>query len=64
MLRAQRTVPRLSARVQRGLVAAAGRKRFVDWSFDHYLEIAHPRYGDKYARVPERRSAAATPVAA
>lgn len=64
MLRAQRTVPRLSARVQRGLVAAAGRKRFVDWSFDHYLEIAHPRYADKYARVPEPRSAAATPVAA
>ncbi len=35
MLRAQRTVPRFPARAQRGLVAAAGRKRFIDWSFGH-----------------------------
>jgi menaquinone-9 beta-reductase len=51
MLRAQRTVPRLPARVQRGVVAAAGRKRFVDWSFDHYLEIAHPRFAVEHARL-------------
>ena len=49
MLRAQRTVPRLPARAQRGLVAAAGRKRFVDWSFGHYLEIAHPRFAEEHA---------------
>ena len=53
MLRAQRTVPRLPARAQRGLVAAAGRKRFVDWSFGHYLEIAHPRFAEQHARVRE-----------
>jgi menaquinone-9 beta-reductase len=51
MLRAQRTVPRFPARAQRGLVAAAGHKRFVDWSFDHYLEIAHPRFAEEHART-------------
>jgi menaquinone-9 beta-reductase len=51
MLRAQRTVPRLPARAQRRLVAAAGRKRFVDWSFGHYLEIAHPRFAEERART-------------
>lgn len=60
MLRAQRTVPRLPARMQRGLVAAAGRKRFVDWSFGHYLEIAHPRFARERVRVP----ASQVPVAA
>ena len=53
MLRAQRTVPRLPARAQRGLVAAAGRKRFVDWSFGHYLEIAHPRFAEEHVRLGE-----------
>jgi flavin-dependent dehydrogenase len=51
MLRAQRTVPRLPARAQRRLVAAAGRKRFVDWSFGHYLEIAHPRFAEAHVRT-------------
>ena len=63
MLRAQRTVPRLPARVQRGLVAAAGRKRFVEWSFNHYLEIAHPRFATEHARLGEPASVA-EPVAA
>ncbi len=53
MLRAQRTVPRFPARAQRGLVAAAGRKRFVDWSFAHYLEIAHPRFAEAHVRLGE-----------
>ena len=51
LLRAQRAVPRFPARMQRGLVAAAGRKRFVDWSFGHYLEIAHPRFAAEHART-------------
>ncbi len=50
MLRAQQTVPRLPARAQRALVSAAGRKRFVDWSFEHYLEIAHPRFAEERAQ--------------
>ena len=61
LLRAQRAVPRLPARAQRGLVAAAGRKRFVDWSFGHYLEIAHPRFAEEHARLGE---GAPVPVAA
>jgi flavin-dependent dehydrogenase len=56
MLRAQRTVPRFPARAQRRLVAAAGRKRFVDWSFGHYLEIAHPRFAEERARVGSPKS--------
>ena len=53
MLRAQRAVPRFPARAQRGLVAAAGRKRFLDWSFGHYLEIAHPRFAEEHVRLGE-----------
>ena len=59
MLRAQRTVPRFPARAQRALVAAAGRKRFVDWSFGHYLEIAHPRYAEEHVRLGSREQLAA-----
>ena len=44
MLRAQRIVPRLPARIQRFLIWAAGRKRFVDWAFGHYLRIAPPEF--------------------
>ncbi len=51
MLRAQRTVPRLPPRAQRAVIAAAGCKRFVDWSFGHYLEIAHPRFAAEHARL-------------
>ncbi len=51
LLRAQKSVPRLPSRAQQGLVAAAGRKRLVDWSFNHYLEIAHPRYAEQHARL-------------
>ena len=53
MLRAQRLVPRLPPRVQRALIWAAGRKRFVEWSFDHYLRIAPP---EAAAPAPEPRS--------
>jgi len=43
MLRAQRAVPRVPPRLLAGGLRAMESKRFVDWSFDHYLEIAHPR---------------------
>jgi hypothetical protein len=32
-----------------------GHKRFVDWSFNHYLEIAHPRFALE-AGSPRRRA--------
>jgi flavin-dependent dehydrogenase len=48
MLRAQRLVPRLPARAQRAVIRTVGRKRLVDWSFGHYLEIAPPRYAREH----------------
>jgi len=52
MLRAQRLLPRLPARVQRAVIRACGRRRFVDWAFDHYLQIAPP----DFAKWPPGRS--------
>jgi flavin-dependent dehydrogenase len=43
MLRAQRFVPRVPPRLLAGGLRAIDSKRFVDWAFGHYLEIAHPR---------------------
>ncbi|MFN2611933.1 MAG: NAD(P)/FAD-dependent oxidoreductase [Solirubrobacterales bacterium] len=57
LLRGQRLVPRLPARAQRGMVWAVGRKRFVDWSFMHYLRIAPPEYARRHLRPPARAEA-------
>jgi menaquinone-9 beta-reductase len=45
MLRAQRLVPRIPPRLLGPLIRLLGSKRFVDWSFDHYLRIAPPWAG-------------------
>jgi flavin-dependent dehydrogenase len=45
MLRAQRLLPRIPARLQRLVIRLCGGKRFVDWSFGHYLRIAPPAGG-------------------
>jgi menaquinone-9 beta-reductase len=42
MLRVQKLVPKLPARAQRAMIWLVGRRRFVHWSFDHYLRIAPP----------------------
>ena len=42
MLRAQRLVPRIPPRLLGPLIRMLGTKRFVDWSFGHYLRIAPP----------------------
>jgi flavin-dependent dehydrogenase len=42
MLRAQRLVPRIPPRLLGPLIRLCGTKRFVDWSFGHYLRIAPP----------------------
>jgi len=60
MLRAQRLVPRLPARVQRAVIWACGRKRFVDWAFGHYLRIAPP----EFAGPPPEKTAEEEPVPA
>jgi hypothetical protein len=44
MLRAQKMLPKLPPRLQRMVIRACGRKRFVDWAFDHYLRIAPPDF--------------------
>jgi digeranylgeranylglycerophospholipid reductase len=58
MLRAQRLLPRLPARIQRAVIAAAGRKRFLDWAFDHYLRIAPPSFAYEHPPRVDRRQPA------
>jgi flavin-dependent dehydrogenase len=48
MLRAQKLLPRLPAPVQRFVIRACGRKRFVDWAFGHYLRIAPPEFAAQH----------------
>jgi flavin-dependent dehydrogenase len=56
MLRVQRLVPRVPPRLLAPGLRAIGAKRVVDWSFGHYLNIAHPDYAGSQGPV-------ATPVA-
>jgi menaquinone-9 beta-reductase len=44
MLHAQRLIPRVPPRVLGGALRAMEWKRFVDWSFGHYLRIAPPQF--------------------
>ncbi len=44
MLRVQRLVPRIPPRLLGPLVSLLGAKRFVEWSFRHYLQIAPPAF--------------------
>ncbi len=44
LLRVQQLVPRVPPRLLSPSLRALGTKRFVDWSFNHYLEIAHPSF--------------------
>ena len=57
MLRVQRLVPRVAPRLLAPALHAMGAKRFVDWSFGHYLNIAHPSFaaaGGSPARAAAR----------
>ncbi|MBV9817674.1 MAG: NAD(P)/FAD-dependent oxidoreductase [Solirubrobacterales bacterium] len=56
MLRTQRLVPRIAPRLLGPALRAMGAKRFVDWSFGHYLAIAHPRFVPAAAGVRVRKS--------
>jgi flavin-dependent dehydrogenase len=44
MLRVQRAVPKIPPRLLGPMIRLLGAKRFVDWSFGHYLEIAPPHF--------------------
>jgi digeranylgeranylglycerophospholipid reductase len=60
MLRAQRLVPRVPPRVLAAALRAMERGSFVDWSFGHYLRIAHP----SFAQTPARPAPIKTALAA
>jgi menaquinone-9 beta-reductase len=62
MLRVQRLVPRVAPRLLAPGLHAMRAKRFVDWSFGHYLNIAHPSFaaaGGSPARAAARAALAA-----
>ncbi len=44
MLRVQRLIPRVAPRLLAGSLRAMQAKRFIDWSFEHYLNVAHPDF--------------------
>jgi flavin-dependent dehydrogenase len=58
LLRVQRLIPRIAPRLLAGGLRAMGTKRFVDWSFGHYLNIAHPDFV-RAGAAPGRRAAPA-----
>jgi len=55
MLRVQRLIPRVAPRLLASSLLAIERKRFIDWAFRHYLDVAHP---DFVATWPRRRAPA------
>jgi len=60
LLRVQRLVPRIAPRALAPTLGAMGAKRFVDWSFGHYLDIAHPGFATAgRSRAPALARAAA-----
>jgi menaquinone-9 beta-reductase len=44
MLRVQKLVPKIPPRLLGPLVRLLGNKRFIGWSFSHYLQIAPPEF--------------------
>jgi flavin-dependent dehydrogenase len=59
MLRVQKLVPRVPPRALGPLIRALGTQRFVDWSFDHYLNIAPPSFAGEPRPAPRERVPAA-----
>lgn len=70
MLRVQRTVPRVAPRALALGLRGMSAKRFVDWSFGHYLKIAHPDFalggphGARFASASGAAGDGAQPVGA
>jgi flavin-dependent dehydrogenase len=61
LLHTQRLVPRIAPRALAPALGAIGSKRFIDWSFNHYLNIAHPAFaaaGGSPARAAARAALA------
>jgi len=57
MLRVQKLIPRIPPRILAPAIRLMGNRRFVEWSFRHYLAIAPPEFAQE--ELPER-----VPVAA
>jgi menaquinone-9 beta-reductase len=57
MLRAQRLVPRIPPRLLGPMIRLLGSKRFVDWSFGHYLRIAPPSAHDQHGADQQQADA-------
>ncbi len=49
MLRVQRLIPKVPPRVLGPMIRFFGAKRFIDWSFGHYLRIAPPEFASPSA---------------
>jgi menaquinone-9 beta-reductase len=63
MLRVQRLIPRVAPRLLAPGLQAMSAKRFVDWSFGHYLNVAHPSFA-AVGGVPGRGASRAALAAA
>jgi menaquinone-9 beta-reductase len=57
MLRVQRLVPRVAPRLLAATLGAMSAKRFVDWSFGHYLDVAHPSFASQPSLAPRALAA-------
>ena len=64
MLRVQRLIPRVPPRALGLAVRAMTTQRFVDWSFAHYLKVAHPDFalGGPHAGRPSRPQPVGAPA--
>jgi hypothetical protein len=47
MLRVQKLIPRIPPRILGPAIRLMGSRRFVDWSFSHYLNIASPEFAEQ-----------------
>ncbi len=54
MLRVQRLVPRVPPRLLGPIIRLMGTRRFVEWSFNHYLNVAPPEFAESSAHDQKR----------
>jgi flavin-dependent dehydrogenase len=55
MLRTQRLLPRVPPLLLSLVFRGIGSRRFLDWSFGHYLKIAHPSFASGERRTPQAK---------
>jgi flavin-dependent dehydrogenase len=60
LLRLQRLIPRVPPRALALALRGMSTDRFVEWSFGHYLRIAHPAYARELAARPQPHRQLAT----